>query len=438
MINPGEVERDLANLRRTIDDVIAYQKRRVPLISSENISSSLLLSSYALGLSDQYCSRLPCNAGKVDNLTFSNIGALDVVNAETRKIALELFEAQECDVRLLSGLSGLTVLLFAVLQEQDVLFRVDEADGGHLSTKPIANRLHINLRDMVLNDRCRLDVDHFRKMYQKEKPQAVFFDSSYVLFPYPLETIRDIVGPDVLILYDASHVISLIASGFFQSPFKEGADIIHSTTHKTLWGPQKSMILFREKGPLAERVHLFAQDLVSNTHLHHIFALYIALLEFRHFGVDYARQIRKNVKAFAEALSREGMNVAAKQYGYSESNQLWVDFETKENAIAQFKKIDRTDISLNVIFLPGGHWGWRIAVNGLTRLGAKEEEFKVLARILSDVVHDRKSPARINEECEALRQGLGDLQYCFDSMPEAQKIQECIFAERLNFTNVLA
>jgi glycine hydroxymethyltransferase len=427
-VSDSEVRSDLQKVREFIVDFTDYKKRRLALVSSENHSSRLMRASYCLGLSDQYCSRLPEKKDLIDNLTFSNISPLDHLNEMARELTMKTFNAEDCDIRLLSGLSGLNVLLFSLLDDKETLFRMCDGHGGHLSTNPISRRLNIRSCDMLLGEDYRLDMDHFEQLYRSEKPQAVFLDSSYILFPYPVTQIREIVGKDAIIVYDASHIIALVAAGLFQSPFEEGADIMHATTHKTLWGPQKSMILFKHKGPCSEKVHRYVEDLVSNTHLHHIFALYLALLEFKHFGKEYAEAIVSNTQYLAEKLDAYGMPVVARDYGYTQSNQIWLDFGSKEEAVRQFRKLDSVNISTNIIFIPRGHWGLRLALNGVTRLGASAECLDELARIFKDLFFDGKEPGRLQEEVQALKDKLGEPKYSFDDSLSGRELIELLIS----------
>jgi glycine hydroxymethyltransferase len=413
-INNSEIQTDLQEVKEFIVSFMDYKKKRLALVSSENHSSKLLRASYCLGLSDQYCSRLPQNKDIINQLTFSNVSPLDNLNKMTRDLTMRSFNAEDCDIRLLSGLSGLNVLLSSLLSDQDILFRMSDDHGGHLSTNPISRRLNIASYDMILGKDYRLDMDHFRQLYRSIKPKVVFLDASYILFPYPITQIRDLVGQDTTIVCDASHIIALIAGGVFQSPLDEGADIIHATTHKTLWGPQKSMILFKHKGACAEKVHETVELLVSNTHLHHIFALYLALLELKHFGRQYAEEIVRNAKYLAEKLDSYGLNVVAKNYGYTESNQIWLDFGSKEEAIKQFKKLEILNISTNLILIPRGRWGLRLALNGITRLGVPAQSLDELAQILSDMYFERKSISDLETEIQVLKNNLGEPKYSFD------------------------
>src|ERR1700685_1616750 len=124
----GELVQDLSGLKTMVSEILAYQESRVSLISSENVTSQLLRAAYSLGLSDQYCSRLPSACPKPGNLSFSNLGILDAINREARCAVLQTFGAAECDVRPLSGLSGLNILLFSLLNPNEVLFRLSDCD----------------------------------------------------------------------------------------------------------------------------------------------------------------------------------------------------------------------------------------------------------------------------------------------------------------------
>ena len=395
-----------------------YRQNRIPLISSENISSKLIRASYGLGLSDQYCSRSPNHTHVIDNLAFGHLGPLDDINKSAINLINELFGSADCNIKPLSGLNGITVILFSLLENDDVLYRIADINGGHLSTKPIAQRLNLEVVDMHFGEDYRFDLDDFYQKYKtsKKNSKMIFLDSSYILFPYPLEEIRNIVGDDTTIVYDASHVIALTLGGLFQNPFVEGADIIHTSTHKSLWGPQKSVIAFKRIDDLNQKIHDTADYIVSNTHLHHIFALYISLLEFKHCGKKYASQLQKNALTLAESLYQYGLEVVASDQGFTESNQVWLDFGTKEKAVHYFRILEQLNISANLIFLPNNRWGWRLGLNELTRLGARRYEINTLARIISDMVYNRKELRILQAENEDLRKGLSDIAYSLDSV----------------------
>jgi glycine hydroxymethyltransferase len=121
-----------------------------------------------------------------------------------------------------------------------------------------------------------------------------------------------------------------------------------------------------------------------------------------------------NAKYLAEKLDGYGLNVAARDYGYTESNQIWLDFGSKEEAIRQFKKLEGANISANLIFVPRGGWGLRLALNGITRLGASTQCLDELARIFRDMFLEKKGLRSLQEEVRILKNDLGEPKYSFD------------------------
>ena len=376
---------------KIIDNLIRkyfnYRDQRISLIASENYSSNLMRTSLAIGLIDQYCSRLPEDKNKLGNLSFGHIDLLDDINQCTKNIVTNLFVAGDCDIRLLSGISGLTVSIFSLLEKGDVLLKVADKCGGPLFVKPICQKIGIKTIEMELGENFRLDPDNVYKLYKKHRPKAIFLDSSYILFPHPVKEIRERVGEKALILYDGSQVLGLIAGGQFQDPFAEGANIIHGTLHKTFFGPQKAVLLFRKKDAIAKKIHNTIKDvLVSNTHLHHILALLIATAEMKEFGQAYACQLIANAQYLATKLSAKGLDIVAKEYGYTACHQFWINLGTKKNSYQCFRRLEQVNISTNVIYLPNGNWGLRIGLNELTRLGVKNEELDEISEIIFQVI----------------------------------------------------
>lgn len=421
---------EINEIKDIINNYYDYRENRISLIATENVTSKLQKSCYLVGLSEQYGSRLPENAMNVDNLSFGNIGAIDKINYITRETVKELFHVPECDVRLLSGVNGLTVLLFSLLNHGDVLFKMSDSCGGHLSVRPIAEKVGAEVVELYYNDDISLDLDDFKKKYEIYKPKVIFLDSSYMLFKYPVRQIKEIVQDNAIIVYDASHVIPLIATGNFQNPFLEGADIIHATMHKMMWGPQKAILLFKEKNELTEKMmSLIGNVLVSNTHLHHVLALLVSLIELKEFGHDYVRTLIKNNKFFAKCLSKRGFDIMASEHGYTETNQFWVRFENKEKAIEAFKILENINISSNIIFLPNNEWGLRIGTNEITRLGVEESFFESLSELFERAIIKKEAHDKMKKESVRLANELkkNGIQYTFDNKQEGLELMKRIF-----------
>ena len=129
-------------------------------------------------------------------------------------------------------------------------------------------------------------------------------------------------NPDSYLIYDASHVIGLIAGGRFQSPFDEGADVIISSTHKTLAGPQGGMVLTNDAS-IAERVARGVYPLLmSNHHLNRLPALAGTFIEWMECGAAQADAIVTNAKALGQALAERGVPILGADLGFTESHTL--------------------------------------------------------------------------------------------------------------------
>src|SRR4029077_4573385 len=132
---------------------------------------------------------------------------------------------------------------------------------------------------------------------------------SYYLNPHNLREIREAVGEELIIIYDASHTMGLIMGGQFQAPLAEGANVICANTHKTLPGPQKGMIAFRDADFGRRANDIINGCLYSSPHTASMIALATTILEMKKFGADFAKQIIANSNALAESLADSGYKI---------------------------------------------------------------------------------------------------------------------------------
>ena len=204
------------------------------------------------------------------------------------------------------------------------------------------------------------------------------------------------------------------------APLREGADIISSSTHKTLFGPQGGILLSNMEDKEWKRCKgTVFPGVVSNHHLHRIPALAVALLEHKVFGQEYALQILKNAKAFAQALSEEGFRVAAEKYGFTKSHQVALDVSKIGGGSAVANKLEENNIIVNKNIMPwekisfktlANPSGIRIGVQEMTRWGMKEGDFKELAKIFKLILIDGKE---MKKEIKRFRSGFQEINYTF-------------------------
>jgi glycine hydroxymethyltransferase len=227
-------------------------------------------------------------------------------------------------------------------------------------------------------------------------------------------------------MYDAAHVLGLIAGGEFQHPFEEGADIITGSTHKTLPGPQGGIILAKNPDEkLVNRIQAKVfPGLVSNHHLHHIPALGITLLEMLAFGKEYASHTVSNAQAFAKALDDTGFSVVHKVRGgkkvFSESHQVLLDVRPQGKGRLVAESLEQANVITNKQMLafddvnnPADPSGLRLGVQEMTRFGMTEKDMGRIADFFRRVLVEKENPERVRNDVIQMRSEFQSVNYCF-------------------------
>ena len=215
--------------------------------------------------------------------------SLTTVENITIELSKKLFHAEHANVQPVSGLVSNLASYFALADCNDKMIALDVPVGGHISHASVSaagiRGLKISAHpfdEKIMN----IDPDAMRKKILEVKPKIVLLGGSLFLFPHPVREAReaaDEVGAKVM--YDAAHVLGLIAGGKLQNPIGEGVDLMVGSTHKTFPGPQHGIILCKED--IADKIDAAVfPGVVSNHHLHHLAALGISTAEMLEFGAD--------------------------------------------------------------------------------------------------------------------------------------------------------
>ena len=307
--------------------------------------------------------------------------------------------------------------------------------GGHLSAQPMGA-----LRDFVARDPkterpavvpfpvlrenpYKIDVPAALDLIDEFKPEFIIFGKSMVLHKEPVAEIRRFVDDqkiDAVILYDMAHVLGLVGP-HFQEPFKEGADLVTGSTHKTFFGTQRGIVgsPFLEH---EERYELWEAVLrrsfpgsLSNHHLGTLLGLLAAAYEMNTFKDEYQKKVITNAKAFARALKECGLEVAGDPaIDFTETHQVIVNVGYGRGPEAA-KRLEDNNIICNYQAMPDeegftASGALRMGVSEMTRFGMEPADFRELAVLLSDAVVKN---ARVIDQVRSLRARFCDLQYCF-------------------------
>jgi aminomethyltransferase len=308
--------------------------------------------------------------------------------------------------------------------------------GGHLSAQPLGALRDYLQRDpnterpavvnfpVLEHNRYQIDLPGTFELIDRFRPELIIFGKSVFLHKEPVVEIRRFLQDqkiNAFILYDAAHVFGLIGPNF-QDPFREGADFVTGSTHKTFFGTQRGVIgslyvKHEKRYDLWEAVRRRAfPGSVSNHHLGTLLGLSMAAYEMNHFKDQYQPRVIANAKAFARALKECGLEVAGDPaLDFTETHQVVVHVgHGRGPEIA--RRLESNNIICNYQATPDDEGfsaagALRLGVAEMTRFGMEEPQFVQLAGLLRDVIKNGNDNVR--DQVKALRKPFCELQFCF-------------------------
>lgn len=342
-------------------------------------------------------------------LGFQGIGEL-VDKAE--EAAKEMLGGSVVNLNLLSGVHAMMCAILSTTEPGNTVMTVKHNDGGHFATcgilKAVGRRNVYAVYDL---ENLKFDVQKTVKVFKESNAKAFYMDVSYYIGPHNLREIREALGEDAIIIYDASHTMGLIMGQTFQNPFKEGANVICANTHKTLPGPHKGMIVFRDKEFGEKANEIINGAFYSSPHLHSVIALAITILEIKEFGRQYAQQIIANSNAVGKAFEESGYTVRKTNTGrYSENHQVHIFIENLGDYVELYKKLLYNNISTNFDRKLGSDLFMRFGTQEVTRRGMKKSEMKQIASFIDRAFKGED----IKEEVIAFNKQFPNILYSFD------------------------
>jgi glycine hydroxymethyltransferase len=403
----------------------AYLRDRIDLVASNSWISSWARLTMSSLLSNSYCIGLP------GNRLYGGCDYIDMVEREVLRLATELFGTRYGVVQFLSGMQANIGAYNAILQPGDTIVTAPGKHGGHYSHNEAGPLRFFSPRILPVPFDARtynIDVDRLDALLAKEHPKLLVVGWSEFLFPHPLAAIREVCNRHgTKLMYDMSHVAGLLAGGKFQHEAGALADIVTSSTGKSLHAPDHGLCLYNDDGLTKGVLDAVMPLLTSNTHPHELAALGIALAEMQEFGADYAAQVVKNTKALARALAARGIKALYADLDFSESHTVLVEYARADFAV---NVLDVAGVSVNACALPWDEGarvtGLRIGTQVVTRRGMKEPEMDRIADAVARVLLHGEDPLVVRHAHVApLAREFQSVAYSFDgSFPLASDWQE--------------
>lgn len=380
------------------------QQHNIELIASENIVSKAVLLAAGTPLTNKYAEGYPAHR------YYGGCQYVDVVEDIARERAKKIFGAEHANVQPHSGASANLAVFFALLKPGDTVMGMNLAHGGHLSHGSPVNisGKYFNIVPYGVDDKTgRIDYDKMREIALECKPKLILSGASAYARTIEFDKIRaicDEVGAYMMV--DIAHIAGLVAAGLHPNPVPI-ADVVTTTTHKTLRGPRGGLILCKEK---------YAKDIdkaifpgTQGGPLMHIIAAKAVAFgealteEFK----EYQKQIVKNSAHLAKALMSKGLKLVSD--GTDNHLMLLNLIDTGITGKELQIRLDEVHITANKNTIPNDPQspfvtsGLRIGTPAVTTRGFKEAEMEMIADWIYDVIYDfENSKERITKEVIAL------------------------------------
>ena len=374
-----------ASCRREFD----RQQHNIELIASENIVSEAVLLAAGTPLTNKYAEGYPSKR------YYGGCQFVDEVEEIACERAKKLFGAEHANVQPHSGASANLAVFFALLEPGDTVLSMSLAEGGHLSHGSPVNisGKYFNIVSYGVDTKTQLiDYDEVERLAKEHKPKLILAGAS--AYPRKIDfarfrSIADEVGAYFMV--DMAHIAGLVAAGEHESPVPY-ADVVTTTTHKTLRGPRGGMILCREKYAKAIDKAIFPGT-QGGPRMHIIAAKAVALGEaLTDDFKKYQHQIILNARALADDLKAEGFNLVS---GGTDNHLVLLDLRNFSlTGKAYEHMLDEVHITANKNAIPADPEspfvtsGLRVGTPAVTSRGFKEEEMKKIARWLKRVAVD--------------------------------------------------
>jgi glycine hydroxymethyltransferase len=404
-----------------IEEVVSQQNEwrlgTINLIASENVMSGRARSIMGSDFAHRYAE------GHPGERYYQGTDKIDEIESWIKLQLKTLFNCQHMEVRPISGTVANDAVFSRYIQPGDVVMVNSTAGGGHISHHKSGSvgKYTKNIVDFPLTpDGYHIDCEGTEKLISKLHPKVLILGKSLFLFPEPVRQLRSVCSDNgTTVIYDAAHVLGLIAGKRFQDPLTEGADIMTASTHKTFFGSQRGLIMSNMSTKDWWKIDKGAfPGSSSNHHLDTLVSLAISTCEMIAFAESYAAQTVANAKALARSLCDMGFNVQAREFDFTESHQIAIDVSELGGGNEVARILKENEIILNMNLLPfeplervTNPAGIRIGVQEMTRFGMKEGEMEKIAALFKKCLKETRS---VHSEVRELRSAFQKVQYSFD------------------------
>ena len=385
----GFVSHSDPEVAAAMDRELARQRQNIELIASENIVSPAVMAAMGSVLTNKYAEGYP------GHRYYGGCSYVDEVENIAIARACELFGAKYANVQPHSGAQANLAVYFALLNVGDTVMGMDLSQGGHLTHGSPVNMSGKNYNFVAygVDENGYIDYDALAKQVNKVRPKLLVAGASAYPRAIDFARLAEIAhGYGAMLMVDMAHIAGLVAGGQHQNPVPY-ADVVTTTTHKTLRGPRGGLILTNNEY-LIKRINSAIFPGTQGGPLEHIIAAKAVCFgealkpEFK----DYARRIVENAQALAEALNARGVKLVS---GGTDNHLMLIDLSDVDCTGKELEhNLDEVHITANKNTVPGEKRspfvtsGVRVGTPAVTTRGMGPDEMKVIADCIADCIFD--------------------------------------------------
>lgn len=386
------------NLKKTdyevyeaIQNELKRQQNKIELIASENFVSNSVMEAMGSYMTNKYAEGYPASR------YYGGCEYVDVAENLARERVKKIFGAEHANVQPHSGAQANMAVYFAVLEAGDTVLGMNLSHGGHLTHGSPVNasgKLYNFIPYGLDKETGRIDYDELERLAIENKPKLILAGASAYPREIDFERIRKIANKvGSIFMVDMAHIAGLVAAGLHQNPVKY-ADIVTSTTHKTLRGPRGGLILCKEE--YAKKIDKAIFPGTQGGPLMHVIAAKAVCFgealkpEFK----EYQKQIVKNAKVLSEELLELGFDLVS---GGTDNHLILMDLRSKHITGKELEtRLDNVGITVNKNAVPFDTEkptitsGIRVGTPAVTTRGFKEEDMVEIARLINMTVENYK------------------------------------------------
>jgi len=400
----------MMNIEENIKTYIRSRSSCIPLVASENVMSQSVRALCSSEIAERYC------VGSEAPWKYPRETLLEDMLIEVRQLACAIFGGKQSTVAPLSGSQCVAAIMLGLCRPGDLVVGLSPADGGHWALRGMADAQQCVFEPLPISEDGKIDTGNLAGIIRRKRPTLVMVDPSHSLAAFEPEKIRSVLPQEIPLFYDISHFMGIVPHQYLIDPFKRGVTALHGSTHKSLFGPQKGLIVFGQTAddPLINKI-LFAAEkvLTSNCHLHHVAALGACLKEYQEFGECYASAVVKYARIFARSLAERELDVMATDHVYTNSHQVLI--KLPKDAAAHWSRLTNAGILCNLVRPPREQLlGIRFGLAEVTRRGYTESEIEKIAQLVAGIVIDIDDSKHLHAEVKELASQSRRMKFCFE------------------------